>query len=735
MTGVANAERYRWWDFQDDRKDSPLLTHKEWHELLLETSFGGIELSSPDCVGQMARVSLIVSKAVQKDEAPAQTPGFDAASVIYTPTSSSGRTAGGALVSALRDWGISSSTSFTWDTLPEVEQEAVDGTLHVVLDSANSSILQNPSPEIFDRLQNLLVNTRNILWVTFQEEGGLRMAPFKGLVHGLARVVRRENDGVRFITLDIRDPVITGDDVSRVVQKALQFSQNLLAPGWDNRATVDEEFAISGDRVLIPRIYADKKFNRWTDLVNGRSQQSAQLFKNPKLPLKMEVGSPGLLNSIHFVHDTAASGPLGSDEIQIDSKAFGINFRDVLCALGQMPLSAFMGEYAGVVTAVGSGEFVQRNYKVGDRVVGMHAQPYANYARLSGYAAHVLPEDISFTEAASINVIFTTTYYSLVNVARLEPGQSVLIHYGSGGVGQAAIQLSRHLGAEIFVTVGSEEKKQFLREHFDIPDSRILSSRAAPSDLRRHLMRLTKNEGVHVVLNSTSGEMLAESWKCVAAFGYHIELGKTDISKNSYISMAPFKRNVSFVSVDIVGIVNERPRMFHGVLDKVISLFAQGILKPVQPLNVFPIDRLESAFRLISERKHIGKVVLDFTEDTMVQAVLPSPPTLQLRSDGAYVIAGGLGAIGRMLVNHLATRGAGHIVTLSRGKLSDAERIPWETELKKLGASLHVLQCDITDGQSVANAAEYCRQSMPPIRGLLHAGMVLRVSTNKHYPS
>ncbi|PGH10855.1 hypothetical protein AJ79_05215 [Helicocarpus griseus UAMH5409] len=715
-----------WWDFVDGRKDSPLLTNKEWHELLLESSFGGIEFASPDCDGPLARASFIVSKALEEKNSSDSALLIDSVSVIFNPASPVGQSASDTLASAFHEKWLTPSTSYSWDALPEVEQEADDGTMYVVLDSANSSVLLNPSQEMYQHFQNLLVNCRNILWIAFQEDGGPQLAPIKGLVNGLARVVRRENEGIRFITIDVKELVRTGDDVDRLVQKVQQVSQLLLTPETDHRATIDDEFTLSGDRLLIPRVYADKQFNQWTDIVNGRNHLSSQQFKDPAVPLRMEVGSPGRLGSIHFVHDTDASSPLGSEQIQIDSRAFGVNFRDVLCALGQLSTGAFMGECAGVVTAVGSGEFVQRTYKVGDRVFGMQAQPFASYARLSGYKAHVLPENISFAEAASIQVAFTTVYYSFVNVARLEPGQTVLIHHGSGGIGQAAIQLARHLGAEVFVTVGSEEKKGFLLDHFNIPESHILSSRATPSDLKRHLMRLTGNKGVDVVLNSTSGEMLAESWDCVASFGYHIELGNTDTDKSQYISMAPFKRNVSFASVDLLVIANERPKVFHSVLDKVIALLAQGVLKPVQPLTVFPINRLESAFRLMSERKHIGKVVLDFSEHSMVQAVLPSPPPTQLKSDGSYVIAGGLGAVGRILVKHLAARGAGHIVTLSRRRLADEQRAAWEAEVEKLGAKLHLLQCDITEEQSVQKTAEYCRQSLPPVRGLLHAGMVIR---------
>ena len=718
-----------WWEFEDGRKDSPLMTNDEWHELLLESSFGGVEFASPDCDGPLARTSLIVSKAIEEgDMTQAEPiPVPDSVSVVFNPASHVGRSSGDALLSAFQERGLA-STGYAWDALPSVEQDAAGTSLYVVLDSANSTVLENPSPDMFGRFQDLLVNCRNILWITFQEEGGPEIAPIKALVSGMARVVRRENEGVKFITVDVRDLIRNGtDDVGRLAHEVLRVSRLLLSSEAEHRVTDDEEFALSGDRFLIPRVYADKQFNQWTDLVNGCGHLSPQLFKDPTLPLRMEMGAPGLLNSIHFVQDTVASSPLGNDEIQIDSKAFGINFRDIFIALGQLPPPAtFMGECAGVVTAVGSGDFVRSTYAVGDRVLGMLAQPFASYARLNGHHAHVLPDSVSFTEAASIQVVYATVYYSFVNVARLEPGQTVLIHAGSGGVGQAAIQIAMYLGAEVFVTVGSEEKKQFLISDYGIQESHILSSRATPSDFKRHLLRLTGNRGVDVVLNSMSGEMLAESWDCVASFGYHIELGKADIDKNRHISMAPFNRNVTFSSVDLVIISQERPKVYYQVLDKVIDLFSQGVLKPVHPLNVFPIDRLESAFRLISERKHLGKVVLDFGDETMVQAALPSPPSVQLKSDGTYIIAGGLGDIGRMLVKHLAARGAGHIVTLSRRNLGDVERVAWEDEIEKLGARLHVLQCNITDDQSVRKLAEHCRQSLPQVRGILHAGMVLK---------
>ncbi|KAH7030733.1 uncharacterized protein B0I36DRAFT_288346 [Microdochium trichocladiopsis] len=700
---------------------TPLLANDEWHELLLSTSFGGIEFSSPDCDGPLARTSFIVSKAVEesRDETfPAPT----SVQIVTNPASAISKTAADSLSTTYQEQGLSSAST-TWELLPEVKEDA--DTLYVVLDSANSAILAKPDPGTFHRIQNLVANCRNILWISFQESDGADLAPAKALVNGLARVMRRENEGIKFITVEVRD-LVTEEVVVDMVKETVRISQLLLSKEKEHVTTDDEEFVLSGGKILIPRVYADKKFNDWTDRLNGHSLLTPTTFQDPTLPLRMEVGAPGLLNSIHFVKDEIPSQALGEEEIQIDSAAFGVNFRDVFNALGQLHQSTFIGEVSGVVTAMGSGEFVQSTYKVGDRVVGMLAQPFASYSRLRGYEAHVIPDSLSFAEAASVHVIFTTVYYSLVTLARLEAGQTVLIHSGSGGVGQAAIQLAQHLGATVYVTVGSEEKRQFLIKEYGVPASNILSSRANPRDLKSKVMRLTGGRGVDVVLNSTSGEMLSASWECVASLGYHIELGKSDIDKNRHISMAPFKRNVTFASVDLVVIASERPKVLYKALHEALALFEAGVLKPVRPLNVFPADRLEAAFRLIAERKHMGKVVIDFKKDTMVQAVLPPPPQLQLKRNGTYIIAGGLGDIGRTLFSHLSKLGAGHIITLSRRAIGEEERSGFEKEAAKFGAKLHILQCDITDVQSVKNVAKYCQDSLPPVRGLIHAGMVLQ---------
>lgn len=720
-----------WWEFEDGREDSPLLSHEGWNRELRAAGYGGIEFASPECDSEKHRISLIISKAVEQGPVDLGfTPPVDV-QVITNAASKMGKLTSNALSSVFTEAGMTCDET-TWEDLPVLEQEDTK-TLHIVLDCANYSILAKPDAEAFARYQSLLVHGRNVMWIMFHEADDQReeaaLVPFQALVNGMARTVRHESETLKMLTIEYRD-LLTQDKTTTLAQDVKRISKILLETNHESTVE-DEEFQLDGSRLLIPRAYADKQFNNWTDRLFGRSALVPTEFKSAELPLRMEVGSPGLLSSLHFVQDEAPSVPLEPEQIRIESKAYGVNFRDVFTALGQMGSSSlYMGECAGVVTEVGSGEFAQSTYKIGDRVMGIFSSPFASQGTMSAYDCHVLPDNVSFVEGASIHIVYATVYYCFVNVARLEPGSSVLIHSGTGGVGQAALQLARHLGCsdeDIFITVGNEDKKKFLMDEYNVPESRILSSRSTPMDLRRRLMLMTNNQGVDVVLNSTTGEMLSESWECVAPFGFHIELGKADIERRRHISMGPFTRNVTFSSVDMTIVSKQKPKVLYNVLDKVMDLFAKGILTAVRPLNAYPIEQLESAFRLISERKHLGKVVMDLTDDkAKVQAVLPPPRMMQLEKEGTYIIAGGLGDIGRMLCKFLSRSGAGHIITLSRRVLPDEERIAFENEIESLGAKVHLQQCDITSRESVEKVRQYCKDNLPPVKGIIHGGMVLQ---------
>jgi NADPH:quinone reductase-like Zn-dependent oxidoreductase len=555
---------------------------------------------------------------------------------------------------------------------------------------------------------------------------------FRAMIQGAARVLRRENAGSsRFVTFDVEDSVThgTAHDIVKHLIKVIDVSLNQSSHA-DNM--VESEYSYREGMIFIPRIQTDSKFLGWVNRTLGStSRVETVLYHQPARSLKLDVVTPGLLGSLRFDDDETAAEPLKAWEIQVSARAHGVNFKDVFVALGQMRAGVGMvGEVAGIVTAVG--QDMKARYNVGDRVTGFGSNPFASMPRISGNLAHTLPQSMPFTVGATIPAIYATAYYCIFNVARLRKGQSILIHAASGGVGQAAIQLAQHIGADIFATVGSAAKRKLIVEQYGIPESHVFSTRGI--SFKDGVLRLTGGRGVDVVLNSLSGEMLSQGLECVARLGTFVEIGKADIYKSSHLNMTPFDRSISFAAVDLVLLGEDHPEIIYEILGSVMSLFEDGALYPLTPINTIPIGNIEEAFRMIATRKHMGKIVLEADPTCTVTATVARPPSVQLARDGTYVIAGGLGDLGRRLAVFLASKAAGNIVLLSRRSIDDKDRAQLEAAVGRHGGNLHIVKCDITKEDDISDAVMYCN-SLPPVRGVIHGGMVLKVGTPFHLPA
>lgn len=231
-----------------------------------------------------------------------------------------------------------------------------------------------------------------------------------------------------------------------------------------------------------------------------------------------------------------------------------------------------------------------------------------------------IPDDMTFEEAASIPTIYCTSYRALYDCARLRRGESILIHAAAGGVGQSAIILAKHLGAEIFATVGSDEKKQLIMSQYDIPEDHIFDSRNL--SFASGIKRMTQGRGVDVILNSLAGEALRETWHCLAMFGRFVEIGKKDIVGNTGLDMAPFMNDLTFASVNLVGIYRHNVPLAARLLSNVMDLVHQGVIHPITPITVYPYSQIESAFKLMQLGKHTGKIVLKPSDDDLVPVSL-----------------------------------------------------------------------------------------------------------------
>ena len=375
------------------------------------------------------------------------------------------------------------------------------------------------------------------------------------------------------------------------------------AAGLANKVFEPEYTQIDG-MLHINRLVEAKKPNEHVFLRTAQPVRTREFEGFP--PLKLNVRTPGLLDSLEFVEDTSFEESLAPDEIEVDVQAIGVNFKDCLIILGRVDSEKIGSKFAGIALSVGArcSQFQQ-----GDRVTVFDFECYRTRVRVKEGQAVKIPDGMSFVEAASIPTTFSSAYYSLIEVARLQREESVLIHAGSGGTGQAAIQLAAHIGAEIFTTVSSMQKKRLLMEIYNLDEDHIFYSR--DTSFADGIKRMTGGRGVDVVLNSLSGDGLTASWGCVAPFGRFLEIGRRDIDSGGQLPMAPFIKNLSFIGVDLTGLAEQRTSFGRRILQTVVSMFEAQKLHPAYPLHAYQLQDIEKAFRFLQSGKSSGKIVLE----------------------------------------------------------------------------------------------------------------------------
>ena len=331
----------------------------------------------------------------------------------------------------------------------------------------------------------------------------------------------------------------------------------------------------------------------------------------------------------------ASQASLGPDDVTIEVRAAGLNFRDVMAVSGVLPADA---EPTPAIEALGlelSGVVIDRGdnvdtFEVGDHVVGMGRGTLQRRVSWPSSAVKLAPPGLSHAEAASIPSAYLTAHYALNKVARLQPGMSVLIHSATGGVGLAAITLARLAGARVLATAGSPEKRDYLRrlDIGDVFDSRSLG-------FADDVMRATGGRGVDVVLNSLGGAFIDKSLACIAPYGQFLELGKRDVYADGTLGLRNLRSNVSFHVIDLAALIGERPQLASEMLDEVLAMLASQKIDAL-PIAEFGASTAGEAFRLMSEAKHIGKVILGLDDpDLRIESALSDGASLD--PDGTYL--------------------------------------------------------------------------------------------------
>ncbi|SAI05805.1 polyketide synthase [Bordetella ansorpii] len=440
--------------------------------------------------------------------------------------------------------------------------------------------------------------------------------------------------------------------------------------------------------------------------------------------LSLGFDMPGQLRNLRWSAQPRTAP--GAEQVEVRIQATGLNFRDVMYALGLLSDEAiengFAGptlglEFAGIVERVGSSV---TDYQPGDAVVGFGPASFGNIALTHTNGIARIPDGMSFEAAATIPSTFFTVYYALHHLARLEEGEKVLIHGAAGGVGIAAIQYAQWVGAEIHATAGSDEKRDFLRlmgvEH--IYDSRSLS-------FADDILAETGGRGVDVVLNSLAGEAINRNLRVLKPFGRFLELGKRDFYENTRIGLRPFRNNISYFGIDADQLMQERPSLTRRLFAEVMQRFQDGVLHPL-PYQAFDANNVVDAFRHMQQARQIGKIVVTYRNgirDARRPAALRG--TLELSPHATYLVTGGLSGFGLRTANWLADKGARNLVLLTRSGLSSQAAQQAVDALRARGVTVHAPACDVTDREALSGVLAEVAAGMPALRGVVHAAMVI----------
>jgi acyl transferase domain-containing protein/NADPH:quinone reductase-like Zn-dependent oxidoreductase/SAM-dependent methyltransferase/acyl carrier protein len=707
-----------WWRFTDRdlRPEQPLLKRAQWEAVLQETGFTETA-SLPGLIGPTGgegQVGLLARKSYQEESVLSEIEAPDERSwLVFKDTSG----VGDALISRLREFGarcrvVRRGESFEFDGNDDFSLRP--GTLEDW--KKLFAACADPLPERFVYLWNL-------------EDGADMAANVDALLH-LTQALESTRPAAKLrLDLVTRNAQPAGNDLQPtavaqapgigLMRVILNEHSNLrwraidLSPEADAELLWSEIVRKNGEREIALR--GEARYVLRLD----RGRPTREQWLDASLPLRLESRERGRLDTLRF--SPFELPPCGPGQVLLEVKAAGMNFRDVLKALALYPGDApdariFGDEVGGIVKEVGSDV---THVAPGDRVFGLAVFGIATHAIARAGDVRRIPADLTFEAAATLPVVFMTAWHALRNVARLREGERVLVHAGAGGVGMAAIQIALHLGAEVIATAGSPSKRALLKT---LGVEHVIDSRRG--DFAEAVMKLTDGKGVDVVLNALAGEAIPMGLSCLAEFGRFIEIGKRDIYQNARIPLRPLRNNASFHVVAMDAIFHGNEELTRRMLEEISGLVEKGTLRPL-PYRSFPASRIDSAFRLISSGKHIGKVVVAFpTPFVPRRGELPGPG-FEVKSDGCYLITGAFGGYGKVLARWLVDAGARQLVLTSRSGASNPEAAEFVAELQDRGVEVRVVSADISVPDDVKRLFAEIKSYGQPLRGLFHLAMVI----------
>ncbi|KAH6080707.1 hypothetical protein HBI67_026930 [Parastagonospora nodorum] len=715
-----------WWLGEDSgRESSPNVGLECWDRVLKATGFSGIDFELNDCENAMMHSTSLILATAQSDQEVRMLPSTVH---ILHDTNSSVQTA---WLEELKQ-AVTAQTGGTvkLQRINEVRDITADDVVMVTVDM-DSAFLYAMGPSGFETLRNIVLRSYGVLWLSC---GGVIDAsmPQRALVQGLFRTLRREDTSKRYVHLDFSSS--TNPWTSETVRHAVHVFQDAFDQNKDVSTTrMDWEYGVKDGLLHVPRLWPD--FAQDGLLCEKRMSTQKRPWYEQDRELVWEVPDAGR-NQTRFIERNMSDDSLAEDVVEIEAQAFGINFKDVMTAMGLIEEDGdFVGhESAGIVTRLGN-DTVQSGLRVGDRVCGIFRGRFASRPQARWTSVVAVPESMSLDNAVSIPYAYGTAHLALHHVARLQRGERVLIHSAAGALGQAAITLAQQMDADLFVTCSSSRKRTLLMMQYGIPANRVFSSRS--DTFAAAIMTQTSGHGVDVVLNSLRGALLQASWHCIARFGRFVELGKVDAEAQRTLNMLPFRRSASLTALDLIQYseCKSKTAVLHAALRDSIQLLNARQRPPMTPITSLPVSALDQAMQSMRTGQHMGKLVLRTGPDDRVRVKPRDLKPICLDDvDATYLVLGGLGGVGYAITSWMVEKaGARNILVVSRTAESHHRRPALEKLAAAHGCAIHVRNCDVSDADAVhALLANVARSPIPPIAGVIHGTVVLDDSILEH---
>ncbi|HEY0699027.1 MAG TPA: SDR family NAD(P)-dependent oxidoreductase, partial [Micromonospora sp.] len=680
--------------------------------LLVPFAWSGVSLVASGATRLRARVTLTAPDTVTLDAVdPSGTPVLSVASLVLRPASAD-------QVATARDGRLDSLYRVAWvpvevDGSAPAERWALLGDDSTLLPGIGSTVVDlrrypdltalGAAIEAGERIPDVVLAPQESPTTVDDPAAAAHTsaAHALGLVQAWLADQRWASSRLVLVTL-AAVAVESGERVDLVTSPVWGLARSAQAEEPDRLVLVDVDGtaeSVSGLTAVVGSGEPQAALRRGAVRVPRMTRSTVgELLTPPTEPVwRLQTGGGGTLDDLALLPCPEMAEPLAPGQVRVAVRAAGLNFRDVLGALGMYPGEITLGsELAGVVTRIGAGV---DGLAVGDRVFGLARGTFGPVCVTDARMLARIPTGWTFTEAASVPVVFLTAWYGLVELAGVRAGESVLVHAAAGGVGMAAVQVARHLGAELFATA-SPPKWDVVRA-LGVPADRIASSREP--GFEAVFRAATGGRGVDVVLNALTGEHVDASLRLLAGGGRLLEMGKTDLRDPAVVAEA--YPGVAYRPFDLL---DAGPERIGRMLAEIVRLFEQGVLAPL-PVRTWDVRRAVEAFRYMSQARHVGKIVLTV------------PRTLD--RDGTVLVTGGTGALGAALARHLATRhGVRHLVLASRRGRDMPGVAELEADLTAAGATVTVAACDAADRTAVEKLLATLER---PVTAVVHTAGVL----------